>query len=208
LIIRDDKKLKDNTGPWTQLGHLIKNKLKPQGFILHYQIADTSQPADSPDRYYQLVFSDEFWLKNARDYGRICFGIDGKYDLNLDRAPALSIVAENKAGHGLPIAFGKSNFNVYHISNFFINTINYITALCNKENHLTIALAINAIKKNIPCDDESCQHTWYYEDLISGNGFQRVRECQNHNWKPLIMIDKHGPSKLAIQNSSHKPILC
>lgn len=109
LIIRDDKKLKDDTGPWTQLDHLVNNILKSQGFILHYQIADISQPVNSPDRYYQLVFSDEFWLKNARDYGKICFGIDGKYDLNLDRAPVLSIVTENNAGHGLPIAFGKLN---------------------------------------------------------------------------------------------------
>jgi hypothetical protein len=28
----------------------------------------------------------------------LCIGIDGKYDLNIDRAPVLSIVAKNKAG--------------------------------------------------------------------------------------------------------------
>ena len=107
LIARDDKKLKDDTGPWTQLDYLVNNILKPQGFILYYQIADINQLANSPDRYYQLTFSDEFWLKNARDYGKICIGIDGKYDLNLDRAPVLSIVSENSSGHGLLIAFGK-----------------------------------------------------------------------------------------------------
>ncbi|CAB4374734.1 unnamed protein product [Rhizophagus irregularis] len=53
-----------------------------------------------------------------------------------------------------------------------------------------------------------CEHKWYYENLLSGNGFQRVRECQNNNWKPYILINKHKPSKLAIQNASHKPILC
>ncbi|CAB4495143.1 unnamed protein product [Rhizophagus irregularis] len=161
FVARDDKKLKDDT-------------------------ADINQPADSPDRYYQLTISDEFWLKNARNYGKICIGIDGKYDLNLDRAPVLSIVTENSAGCGLPVAF----------------------ALFNKENHHTIKLAIDAIKKNIPCDNEFCEHKWYYENLLSGNGFQRVRECQNNNWKPYILIDKHRPSKLAIQNASHKPILC
>ncbi|CAB4489722.1 unnamed protein product [Rhizophagus irregularis] len=51
--------------------------------------------------------------------------IDGKYDLNLDRTPVLSIVTENSVGCGLPIAFG------------------------NKENHQTIRLAIEAIKKKI-----------------------------------------------------------
>lgn len=70
-------------------------------------------------------------------------------------------------------------------------------------------MALDAIKKNIPCDDEFCEHKWHYEDLILGNGFRRIRECQNNsNWKPYIMIDKHRPSKLAIQNISHKPILC
>ncbi|CAB4392942.1 unnamed protein product [Rhizophagus irregularis] len=141
FVARDDKKLKDDTGPWTQLVSLVNNILKSQ---------------------------------------------DGKYDLNLDRAPVLSIVTENSAGCGLPVAF----------------------ALFNKENHHTIKLAIDAIKKNIPCDNEFCEHKWYYENLLSGNGFQRVRECQNNNWKPYILIDKHRPSKLAIQNASHKPILC
>ncbi|GBB93770.1 hypothetical protein RclHR1_22290001 [Rhizophagus clarus] len=95
FVARDDKKLKDDTGPWTQLDSLVNDILKPQGFILYYQIADVNQPVDSPERYYQLTISDEFWLRNARDYGKICIGIDGKYDLNLDRAPVLSIVTEN-----------------------------------------------------------------------------------------------------------------
>ena len=63
----------------------------------------------------------------------------------------------------------------------------------NKENNQTIQLAIDAVKKNIPCDNELCKHKWYY---------------YNDNWNPYIMIDKHRPSKLAIQNASHKPILC
>jgi len=69
-------------------------------------------------------------------------------------------------------------------------------------------LALDAIKKNIPCNDECCEYKWHYEDLLFGNGFQRVCECQNNNWKPYIMIVKHRPSKLAIQNILHQPILC
>jgi hypothetical protein len=84
-----------------------------------------------------------------------------------------------------------------------------LTALSNKENNITIKLALDAIVKNIPCDNILCQHKWYYEDLSSGNGFQRVRECQIRNWEPYVMIDKHRPSKLAIQNTSLRgPILC
>jgi hypothetical protein len=107
FIKRDDKKFKNNMGPWTQLNDLIINELKPHGYILYYQVADLSHPIDSSERYYQLTLSDEFWLKNGRDYGQICIGIDGKYDLNIDRAPVLSIVAENGVGHALPLAFGK-----------------------------------------------------------------------------------------------------
>ncbi|CAG8505962.1 1332_t:CDS:2, partial [Funneliformis caledonium] len=82
LIIRDDRKFKDNTGSWTQLNNLVNELLKSQGNILYYQTPDLDQPIESSDRYYQLTFSDEFWLKNRHDHGNICIGIDGKYDLN------------------------------------------------------------------------------------------------------------------------------
>ncbi|CAB4389552.1 unnamed protein product [Rhizophagus irregularis] len=124
---------------------VINNALASQ-----YIISDINQPADSSDRYYQLTISDKFWLKNACNYGKICIKIDGKYYLNLDCAPVLSIVTENSTGCRLPVVF----------------------ALFNKENHHTIKLAIDTIKKNISCDNEFCEHKWYYENLLSGNGFQ------------------------------------
>jgi hypothetical protein len=106
LIARDDKRFKDNAGPWTILHNMIEKILKPNGFVLYYQIANPDEPEGSPARYYQLTVSDEFWLRNGRDYGKICVGLDGKYDLNIDRAPVLSIVVENNAGCGTPLAFG------------------------------------------------------------------------------------------------------
>ena len=107
LIARDDRRLKDNAGPWTILHKTIEKILKPNGFILYYQIADSHEPEDTPGRYYQLTVSDELWLRNGRDFGKNCIGLDGKYDLNIDYAPVLSIVLENSAGHGTPLAFGK-----------------------------------------------------------------------------------------------------
>jgi hypothetical protein len=106
LIAHDDKRFKDNAGPWTILHYLITEALKSKGYILYYQQPNLSFSEDSYERFYQLTLSDEFWLKNARDYGQICIGIDGKYDLNLDRAPILSIIAKNNAGFATPIAFG------------------------------------------------------------------------------------------------------
>ena len=108
LIVRDEKRLKDNAGPWTILHNMVENFLKPNGFVLHYQIANPDEPEDSSARYYQLTVSDEFWLRNGRDFGKICIGIDGKYDFNIDRAPVLSIVMENNAGCGMPLAFGNN----------------------------------------------------------------------------------------------------
>jgi len=106
LIVRDDKRLKDNVGPWTILHNMVEKILKPNGFVLHYQIANPHEPENSPAKYYQLIVSDEFWLRNGRDFGKTCIGLDGKYDLNVDRAPVLSIVIENNAGCGTPLAFG------------------------------------------------------------------------------------------------------
>ncbi|CAG8736943.1 12029_t:CDS:2, partial [Rhizophagus irregularis] len=178
LIARNDKRFKDNAGPWTILHNMIEKILKPNGFVLYYQIANPDEPEGSPARYYQLTVSNEFWLHNGKDYGKICIGLDGKYDLNIDRAPVLSIVIENNASCGTPLAF----------------------ALSNKKNYMTIRMAILAVKQNIPCNDNNCEHNWYYEDLHDAKGFKRVRPCsQNHLWNPYMMIDKHRPSKLGIE---------
>ncbi len=124
LVARDDRRLKDHVGSWTILHNLIVENLKPKGYILYYQQPNLSFPEDSPQRFYQLTLSDEFWLKNTRDYGQNCIGIDGKYDLNIDHVPVLSIVAKNNASFATPIAFGKkftflNNFSkveiIYHI---------------------------------------------------------------------------------------------
>ncbi|RHZ85330.1 hypothetical protein Glove_67g95 [Diversispora epigaea] len=106
FIVREDRRLKENTGSWTILHYLIEEVLKPKGYILYYQQPDLSQPEDSAEHYYQLTVSDEFWLRNGRDFGQFCIGIDGKYDLNIDRAPILTMIVENNAQYGTPLAFG------------------------------------------------------------------------------------------------------
>src|SRR6266498_578261 len=69
LVARDDRRLKDHIGSWTILHNLIVENLKPKGYILYYQQPNLSFPEDSPQRFYQLTLSDEFWLKNT--YGLI-----------------------------------------------------------------------------------------------------------------------------------------
>jgi len=67
-------------------------------------------------------------------------------------------------------------------------------------------MAVLAIK---PCNDDNCEHHWYYEDLPNEKGFRRIRPCsQNNVWNPYIMIDKHRPSKLGLEGLTCGTILC
>ncbi|RIA93464.1 hypothetical protein C1645_819316 [Glomus cerebriforme] len=96
-------------------GITLSNALnKPKGYILYYQQPNLSFSEDSPQRFCQLTLSDELWLKNALDYGQICIRIDGKYDLNLDHALILSIIANNNADFANPIAFVDCNHAWYY----------------------------------------------------------------------------------------------
>src|SRR4051812_37354446 len=116
---------------------MFEKILKPNGFVLHYQIANPNEPENSPVRYYQLMVSDEFWLCNGRDSGKVCIGIDSKYDLNMDQAPVLSIIVENNAGCEMLLAFG--NYFIDLLYFYILNIIQsfvFFLALSNKKNHI------------------------------------------------------------------------
>ncbi|KAF0541199.1 proteophosphoglycan ppg4 [Gigaspora margarita] len=121
----------------------------------------------------------------SHDCGHFCFGVDGKYDLNNKKAPVLAIVIEDLAGYGSPLVF----------------------SLSDKENHYTIRMAVQAVKINIPCNDPTCMHCYQYTNLPNGMGFQHQPECIS-NWNPLAMMDKHWPTKLALQGLVCGAILC
>ena len=106
FIIYDDRRLKENAGPWTILHYMVIELLKPKGFVLYYQQPDVTKPESSSEDYYQLTLSHDFWLKNGKNFGQFCIGIDGKHDLNNDKAPILTFVVENNTGSGTPLAFG------------------------------------------------------------------------------------------------------
>ncbi|UZO21775.1 uncharacterized protein OCT59_014160 [Rhizophagus irregularis] len=143
FLVRDDRRTKENAGPWTILHYLVNEILKPKGNVLYYQQPNLSSSETSSEHFYQLTLSNQLWLKNAQRYGKYCIGVDSKYDLNSDRTPVLAVVAENDAGFGTPLVFG----------------------LSNKENNWTTSIALKSLKNNIPCNDSNCEHKWYYEDL-------------------------------------------
>ncbi|CAG8445319.1 26335_t:CDS:2, partial [Gigaspora rosea] len=155
--------------PWTTVYELVTYVLKQKGVVLYYEQPDTNAPEDT------------------RNFGFFCFGIDGKYDLNSDSAPIFSLVVEDSAEYGTPIAFGISN----------------------KENSHTIRIAVKVVQQNILCNSVDCSHEYYYEELSNSRGFARI---QNQNcapvWQPFAMIDKHRPSKQRLQPILRGLILC
>ncbi|CAG8539081.1 11529_t:CDS:2 [Diversispora eburnea] len=175
LIVRDDRRVRDNAGPWTVLQHYIQDILKPRGHVLYYQNPDLSADENSPDRYYQLIVSDDLWLINGRDFGEHYFCIDGNNELNMDRATVLTIVVETPTGHPTPLA--------------------------NGDDKIPVKIAISTIKANIPCNRLGCTHPWRYEDLPNDKGFQKVRDCSSLNpWNPIAMVDQHIPIIQEVNN--------
>ncbi|CAG8696739.1 35591_t:CDS:2, partial [Racocetra persica] len=87
------------------------------------------------------------------------------YDLNSDGAPILSLVVEVNAGYKTSIAFG----------------------LSNKENNHMIRLAVEAVQRNIPCNEIDCMHEYEYMELPNSKGFMRARREHFKN----LRIDDH-----------------
>ncbi|UZO14011.1 uncharacterized protein OCT59_005482 [Rhizophagus irregularis] len=58
-LMRDDRRLKENAGPWTILHYLVIEILKPKGYVLFYQQPDLSH-SEEEKHYYQLTLSNEF----------------------------------------------------------------------------------------------------------------------------------------------------
>ncbi len=74
-----------------------------------------------------------------------------------------------------------------------------IIALSNGDDQVPIRCAVTAIRENIPCSREGCDHPWYYEDLPNERGFKRMRKCsEGYLWNPIAMIDQHLPIKEAL----------
>ncbi|CAB4415594.1 unnamed protein product [Rhizophagus irregularis] len=59
FIKRDDRRLKENSGPWTILHYLVTEILKVKGYVLYYQQPNPLAPEDHPDHYYQLTLSND-----------------------------------------------------------------------------------------------------------------------------------------------------
>ncbi|CAG8521385.1 15269_t:CDS:2 [Cetraspora pellucida] len=161
---------------------LNNEDLKSKGYILYYQQPDLLKPEDSLGHYYQLTISNKFWLQNGRKFEQYYFRIVGKYDLNIDHAPVLTMVVKNSSRHGTSLAFG----------------------LSNKKNNWTICLAVTAVKKNIPCTDPTCKHSWHYEDLPNAghlpNNFNSQNPMTTNNYTERMNCSIESQIKLLHEN--------
>ncbi|RGB31978.1 hypothetical protein C1646_763452 [Rhizophagus diaphanus] len=55
----DDRRVRENSGPWTILQNYIQDLLKSRDHVLYYHTPDLSSPEDLPECYYQLIVSDD-----------------------------------------------------------------------------------------------------------------------------------------------------
>jgi hypothetical protein len=55
FVKRDDRRLKENSGPWTILHYLVTEVFKLKGYVLYYQQPDPLAPENHSDHYYHSV---------------------------------------------------------------------------------------------------------------------------------------------------------
>lgn len=82
-------------------------------------------------------------------------------------------------------------------------------AIVSRENSDNIFNALRAIKENVPCPDDECDHPFRYFELTNNQGYRRVTQCSRvQEYKPLVMIDKFEASANACQRLELTYVLC
>ncbi|PKY56525.1 hypothetical protein RhiirA4_476891 [Rhizophagus irregularis] len=84
---------------------MIFDLLKPHDHVLYYHTPDLSSPEDSPERYYQLIVTDDLWLKNY------CFCIDENNELNIMEQATILV--------NYPLAFHERLLELNYIEMFY-----------------------------------------------------------------------------------------
>jgi len=67
--VHNDRRIKEDTGSWTVLHYLVNEILKLKGYVLYYQLSNLSSENTNSENFYQLILSNQLWLKNAQRYG-------------------------------------------------------------------------------------------------------------------------------------------
>ncbi len=65
FLVHDDRRIKEDAGPWTVLHYLVNEILKSKGYVLYYQLPNLSFENTNSENFYQLTLSNQLWLKNA-----------------------------------------------------------------------------------------------------------------------------------------------
>ncbi|VDI48315.1 TatD DNase family protein [Mytilus galloprovincialis] len=104
-----------------------------------------------------------------------------------DGAALMTAITQHKDGFGCPTSF----------------------TIMSRENSDNIFNALRAIKENVPCPDDECDHPFRYFELPNNQGYRRVTQCSRvQEYKPLVMIDKFEASANACQRLELTYVLC
>lgn len=187
FIKNTEKRHSFSSGQWTAVHHLAVNELRNSGQLLLYQKGNAEEAAmDDIDRGYVLAVSNQSALLSARK-NQAVLGIDGKHGLQEDGAALMTAITQHKDGFGCPTSF----------------------TIMSRENSDNIFNALRAIKENVPCPDDECDHPFIYFELPNNQGYRRVTQCSRvQEYKPLVMIDKFEASANACQRLELTYVLC
>lgn len=187
FIKNTEKRHSFSSGQWTAVHHLAVNELRNSGQLLLYQKGNAEEAAmDDIDRGYVLAVSNQSALLSARK-NQAVLGIDGKHGLQEDGAALMTAITQHKDGFGCPTSF----------------------TIMSRENSDNIFNALRAIKENVPCPDDECDHPFRYFELPNNQGYRRVTQWSRvQEYKPLVMIGKFEASANACQRLELTYVLC
>ncbi|CAG8742683.1 7631_t:CDS:2, partial [Gigaspora rosea] len=74
-----------------------------------------------------------------------------------------------------PVVLASENNGKYDLNNEKAPVIAMVVEDCNKENHYTTQLLVQAVQENILCNNPNCMHEYRYIDLPNGKGFWCLR---------------------------------
>ena len=131
-----------------------------------------------------MVFSNQWALKLAAEYGRNLAATDAKHDTT----------------EGCKSMF--SSVGVFTPKGWFT----VLVWLSTKEDEHTIYAGLSALSRNIPCMDPTCEHR-LSETFGPDGSYSRKLLCRDQSFQPHLCIDKHVPSLNAADSAGMPTLL-
>ena len=164
-------------GDWARTNLLIREHLIPRGLVLEYE--------ELSDEGGIVVIATPSSLQMAATHGKELGATDCKHDTTLDCRSMWST-------YRVPVRWNTFGGVTWY------GTVAWVAP---NESQLTIGCALTAQRANLPCDDPTCSHP--FEVSWEGGRFRRHCPC-SPAFSPLVTIDKHMPSFLAVIEAGYR----